>query len=123
MWHYNTVATRWLVGPLTTRRHNAIISCPRHRFTSRDAKPASILPGKISHLAHLAFYIRLIYVALSRMAQMFPFTSYDRRRFAAITIRLSHPQCTCLLFGSGKLVITGSTSFYACVVASHSVTR
>jgi TATA-box binding protein (TBP) (component of TFIID and TFIIIB) len=62
-------------------------------------------------------------IDLARMARMFPFTSYDRRRFAAITIRLAQPQCTCLLFGSGKLVITGSTSFYACIVASQSVSR
>ena len=62
-------------------------------------------------------------IDLARMACMFPFTAYDRKRFAAITIRLAHPRCTCLLFGSGKLVITGSTSFYACVAASHAVTR
>lgn len=62
-------------------------------------------------------------IDLSRLAHLFPFTSYDRKRFAAITVRLGNPQCTCLLFGSGKLVITGSTSYYACVVASQSITQ
>jgi transcription initiation factor TFIID TATA-box-binding protein len=50
-------------------------------------------------------------INLQRIADLCPFTTYDRKRFAAITIRLSNPHCTCLLFGSGKLVITGSTSF------------
>jgi transcription initiation factor TFIID TATA-box-binding protein len=62
-------------------------------------------------------------INLQRIADLFPFTSYDRKRFAAITVRLANPHCTCLLFGSGKLVITGSTSFHACVVAAHEITR
>lgn len=62
-------------------------------------------------------------INLQRLASLFPFTSYDRKRFAAITIRLAHPHCTCLLFGSGKLVITGSTSFHACLVASQTITQ
>jgi transcription initiation factor TFIID TATA-box-binding protein len=63
------------------------------------------------------------HINLQRLADLFPFTSYDRKRFAAITIRLANPHCTCLLFGSGKLVITGSTSFNACIVAAHEITR
>jgi transcription initiation factor TFIID TATA-box-binding protein len=62
-------------------------------------------------------------INLQRLADLYPFTTYDRKRFAAITIRLANPHCTCLLFGSGKLVITGSTSFSACIVASHEITR
>ena len=62
-------------------------------------------------------------INLQRIADLHPFTTYDRKRFAAITIRLSDPHCTCLLFGSGKLVITGSTSFSACVIAAHEITR
>jgi transcription initiation factor TFIID TATA-box-binding protein len=63
------------------------------------------------------------HIDLQRLADLFHFTTYDRKRFAAITIRLANPHCTCLLFGSGKLVITGSTSFSACIVASHEITR
>jgi len=62
-------------------------------------------------------------INLQKLADFFPFTTYDRKRFAAITIRLANPHCTCLLFGSGKLVITGSTSFSACIVASHEITK
>ncbi len=62
-------------------------------------------------------------INLQRIADLYPFTTYGRKRFAAITIRLSDPHCTCLLFGSGKLVITGSTSFrYASPTASASPT-
>ena len=64
-----------------------------------------------------------VQINLQRLADLFPFTSYDRKRFAAITIRLANPHCTCLLFGSGKLVITGSTSYNACIVAAHEITR
>jgi transcription initiation factor TFIID TATA-box-binding protein len=63
------------------------------------------------------------HIDLQRLADLFPFTTYDRKRFASITIRLANPHCTCLLFGSGKLVITGSTFFNACIVASHEITR
>jgi transcription initiation factor TFIID TATA-box-binding protein len=62
-------------------------------------------------------------INLQKLADFFPYTTYDRKRFAAITIRLANPHCTCLLFGSGKLVITGSTSFSACIVASHEITK
>jgi transcription initiation factor TFIID TATA-box-binding protein len=62
-------------------------------------------------------------IDLERLANMYPFTSYDKKRFAAITIRMANPHCTCLLFGSGKLVITGSTSYYACILASLNITK
>ena len=58
-------------------------------------------------------------INLQRLADLYPFTTYDRKRFAAITIRLANPHCTCLLFGSGKLVITGSTSFRWLLLNSH----
>ena len=63
------------------------------------------------------------HINLQRLADLYPFTTYDRKRFAAITIRLANPHCTCLLFGSGKLVITGSTSYNACILAAHEITR
>jgi transcription initiation factor TFIID TATA-box-binding protein len=44
-------------------------------------------------------------------------------RFAAITIRISNPKCTALLFTSGKLVITGVRSWYECLLASLCISR
>ncbi|KAJ1466810.1 transcription factor TFIID-domain-containing protein, partial [Baffinella frigidus] len=48
---------------------------------------------------------------------------YDRKRFAAITIRVTEPVCTGLLFTSGKLVITGCKTLVECVLASLKIVR
>jgi transcription initiation factor TFIID TATA-box-binding protein len=50
-------------------------------------------------------------IDIVKVNNILPFTSYDKSKFAAITIRLSDPVCTCLLFTSGKLVITGASSW------------
>jgi transcription initiation factor TFIID TATA-box-binding protein len=55
---------------------------------------------------------------LHKIHGMLPFSYYDQRRFAAITVRLHQPDCTTLLFSSGKLVVTGCRSWYECVYAS-----
>jgi transcription initiation factor TFIID TATA-box-binding protein len=62
-------------------------------------------------------------IELSVLADMLPFSFYDKRRFAAITIRLQNPNCTTLLFSSGKLVVTGSRNHYECILASLHVCR
>ena len=55
---------------------------------------------------------------LNRIHEMLPFSFYDQHKFAAITVRLHQPDCTTLLFSSGKLVVTGCRSWYECVYAS-----
>lgn len=62
-------------------------------------------------------------IDLVTISKIFPFTFYDKTRFAAITIRVSDPDCTALLFTSGKLVITGGTSWYECVLTAKHVTE
>ena len=57
-------------------------------------------------------------IDLHELAVLLPCSSYDRRRFAAITLRIDNPKCTALLFTSGKLVITGVKSWYECLLAS-----
>lgn len=47
-----------------------------------------------------------------------PFSFYDKKRFAAVTIRLSSPECTALLFSSGRLVITGARTWYESIYSS-----
>lgn len=44
---------------------------------------------------------------LNKIHEMLPFSFYDQNKFAAITVRLHDPDCTTLLFSSGKLVVTG----------------
>ena len=60
---------------------------------------------------------------LERIRQLLPFSFYDRSKFAAITIRLSNPECTTLLFSSGKLVVTGGRTWYESVYSSLYVAR
>jgi TATA-box binding protein (TBP) (component of TFIID and TFIIIB) len=62
-------------------------------------------------------------VDLDLVASTLPNSFYDRRRFAAITIRISEPNCTALLFTSGKLVLTGSRSWCQCLLASLHIAR
>jgi TATA-box binding protein (TBP) (component of TFIID and TFIIIB) len=63
------------------------------------------------------------WIDLNRVALLLPNSRYDRKRFAAITIRIHDPTCTGLLFSSGKLVITGSVSMYACILAAHTISQ
>lgn len=55
---------------------------------------------------------------LNYIHSLLPFSFYDQNKFAAITVRLQEPNCTTLLFSSGKLVVTGCRSWYECVYAS-----
>lgn len=42
---------------------------------------------------------------------------YNSARFAAVQLRLENPRTTALIFGTGRLVLTGSRSEYAAYVA------
>ena len=64
-----------------------------------------------------------ISIDLQTLALLLPYSFYDRQRFAAITIRLKSPDCTTLLFSSGKLVVTGGRNWFECVLASLCVCR
>lgn len=60
-------------------------------------------------------------INLNYVATVLPNSFYDKHKFAAITIRIDNPTCTVLLFSSGKLVLTGSQSWYKCLHASLKV--
>eukprot|EP00960_Hanusia_phi_P015662 461710-Hanusia_phi.AAC.2 len=62
-------------------------------------------------------------INLQYVASVLPNSFYDKQKFAAITIRIDSPACTVLLFSSGKLVLTGSQSWYKCLHASLRVVR
>lgn len=62
-------------------------------------------------------------INLYDLATILPNSSYDKAVFAAITLRVTSPFCTSLLFSSGKLVVTGLKSFYESMYASLCVTR
>lgn len=62
-------------------------------------------------------------IDLHRLSVFLPCSNYNRKRFAAITIRVHDPLFTSLLFTSGKLVTTGLKSWYECLLASLSMAR
>lgn len=62
-------------------------------------------------------------IDLQFLYESLPGSYYDRKRFAAITIRLSEPLTTALLFTSGKLVVTGSKTFKEAVYACLKIVR
>ena len=57
---------------------------------------------------------------LEMISDCVPNSTYDKKRFAAITIRLEEPRTTALLFSSGKLVITGAVSRQMAISAVRS---
>ncbi|KAL7680607.1 putative TATA-box binding protein [Plasmopara halstedii] len=48
---------------------------------------------------------------------------YNPKRFSAVIMRLRDPKTTALIFGSGKIVITGATSQENCRLAARKFTR
>lgn len=58
---------------------------------------------------------------LRLVAKILPNAVFDKQKFAAITVRLSTPSCTVLLFTSGKMVLTGSKTYMDCLLAARHV--
>jgi transcription initiation factor TFIID TATA-box-binding protein len=62
-------------------------------------------------------------IDLQYIADVLPNSVYDRRKFAAITIRIKEPTCTALLFTSGKVVLTGCKGWFECIMASMKIAK
>lgn len=58
---------------------------------------------------------------LKMVNTLLPNSCFVKKKFAAITVRLSEPTCTILLFGSGKCVLTGCRDFISCIRAVYNV--
>jgi len=43
----------------------------------------------------------------------YPFCEWNKKKFAALTLRFSSPKTTCLIFASGRIVCTGGNSMHA----------
>jgi transcription initiation factor TFIID TATA-box-binding protein len=61
------------------------------------------------------------YIDIQRLSVILPYSSYDKSKFAAITLRILNPTCTCLLFTSGKLVVTGASSWEEALLTAFRV--
>jgi TATA-box binding protein (TBP) (component of TFIID and TFIIIB) len=57
-------------------------------------------------------------ILLQVIADSLPCCKYARSKFAAMTIRISNPKCTALLFTTGKLVVTGGNNWYECMLTA-----
>jgi transcription initiation factor TFIID TATA-box-binding protein len=60
-------------------------------------------------------------INLLAVSNLLPNSTFEKQKFAAITIRLGQPTCTVLLFTSGKMVLTGCKSLLDCILASRIV--
>lgn len=89
-------------------------------FSSQDDTP---LPTVHNIVATSQIMSDIKTLDLNLIQSMLPFSFYDQYKFAAITVRLQQPECTTLLFSSGKLVVTGCRSWYECVYASLFIAR
>jgi len=69
-------------------------------------------PLRITNIVATSNLSTSIYLPL--VVQRFPFCEFNRKKFAAMTVRLTSPRTTCLVFGSGRIVCTGSSNLDAC---------
>jgi len=53
------------------------------------------------------------------LAEKLRVAEYNPLRFSAVTFRLCHPKSTALIFGSGKIVVTGTKRRYEALLASY----
>ena len=88
------------------------------KASSADARDEIPVPEVHNIVATSKINFNADELDLIRIQTIFPFSFYDKKRFAAVTIRLSHPECTALLFSSGRLVITGARTWYESVYSS-----
>ena len=58
---------------------------------------------------------------LHTISRFLPNCTYDKQKFAAITVRQHDPRCTILLFTSGKMVLTGCKDYVECCLASLNI--
>jgi transcription initiation factor TFIID TATA-box-binding protein len=96
------------------RKYSSLPCCNSHI----QLHPGSPLPTVHNIVATSQIISSLPTLDLNRVHAMLPFSFYDQNKFAAITVRLHEPDCTTLLFSSGKLVVTGCRTWYECVYAS-----
>jgi transcription initiation factor TFIID TATA-box-binding protein len=98
--------------------YNAHFSAPSQAADDLPAHPPVMVHNVVGTAkvlcSSLPFDLQLIHSIL-------PNSTFKKKKFAAITIRLFDPHCTVLLFASGKMVLTGCRDFLLCVLATHKV--
>ena len=92
---------------------------------SADAQDGETIPVPVIHniVSTAQIDSTKMPMDLQAISEVLPGSSYDRRKFAAMTIRLANPSCTLLLFSSGKLVVTGGKNWYERVLSCLRIAR
>lgn len=85
-----------------------------------DSTPLPVIHNIVS-TAHI--WASEMPLDLPQIQEILPGSAYDRKKFAAMTIRIANPNCTLLLFSSGKMVVTGCHTWYEGVLSCLSLTR
>lgn len=95
----------------------------KRKYTPLDPTgPPCLVDGVPEPMIHNIVSTAKIYCSckqldLEHICELLPGSSYDRKKFAAMTIRLANPNCTILLFSSGKLVVTGGKTWYESILS------
>jgi len=101
-------------------RKRKYCSLSTHQCQMQDDTPIPVIHNIVA-TSQLEGTIKTLDLHL--IHSMLPFSFYDQNKFAAITVRIFNPECTTLLFSSGKLVVTGCRSWYESVYASMIMAR
>jgi transcription initiation factor TFIID TATA-box-binding protein len=99
---------------------NVFTDTEENSLINEDDTPITLVDNIVG-TAEIVCSIRPI--DLQFVAACMPNSHYDRKRFAAITLRVCSPMCTALLFTSGKLVLTGTTTRSECLMAALELVR
>lgn len=69
------------------------------------------MPVRVTNIVCTCNFNTSVY--LPKFVIHYPFCEWNKKKFAAATIRFTDPKSTCLLFGSGRIVCTGSQTLNA----------
>lgn len=105
---------------LQSARQAALASC--EPIKQHCLQENTILPSPPTAIHNFVGTARLatgnLPLDLHRVSRLVPNMVFAKQKFAAITVRLSEPFCTVLLFTSGKMVLTGCKTYMQCILAA-----
>ena len=90
---------------------------------SNGSKDSTTIPKASIHnlVATARIFTNCPSFDLHTISRFLPNCTYDKQKFAAITVRQHDPRCTILLFTSGKMVLTGCKDYVECCLASLNI--
>ena len=104
------------------RKYTAL--CPEETLPSRTECSANVPVPTIHNIVSTGLMTcDVMPLDLTAVRDVIPGASYDKKRFAAMTIRMHNPMCTILLFSSGRMVITGGKHWHESVHVCLSLRR